>query len=489
MRPFDKPGITRQEIFPPSTLHPPPSDLCSLFPMSPREIAFEILSAWHGQGARGRVQLDARLAAAGLTPGERALATELTHGPIRRRATLDALVGLHSKRPLRQIEPDLLTLLHLGAYQLVLLSGAPAYAVVDETVELAKRRGRSDAAGFVNAVLRALGRTVTTETVRQPGPAAVPLTDGRYRRLQGDVFADPASDPAGYFAAAFSFPPWLVKRWRQRFGFDELVEHGFWFNTPAPMTLRVNTLHTTRDEMLAALKTAGIDAESGMHADSIRLAATLPVATLPGFDAGWFTVQDESAIAAAARLAPSPGERVLDLCAAPGGKTAHLAALMQNSGTIVASDVSRERLVLIEQNCRRLGVSIVETRLVGRELADLPVGPFDAVLVDVPCSNTGVLGKRPEARWRLQPSDISELARLQGRLLKAALSRARAGGRVLYSTCSIEPEENEQVVAQVVGEQPAWKLIDERQHRPGHLADGGYQALLRRSEPPDTIPP
>jgi 16S rRNA (cytosine967-C5)-methyltransferase len=171
---------------------------------------------------------------------------------------------------------------------------------------------------------------------------------------------------------------------------------------------------------------------------------------------------------------------VLDLCAAPGGKTTHLAALMQNRGCITASDVDRERLRLVDESCARLGVQIVQTRQVSRDLSDLPEETFDRILVDVPCSNTGVLGKRPEVRWRLRPEEMGELAALQTRLLSAASQRLASGGRVVYSTCSIEPEENRGVVDAVLGTMPGLTLIREIPHVPGQPADGGYQALLRR---------
>jgi 16S rRNA (cytosine967-C5)-methyltransferase len=401
---------------------------------------------------------------------------------IRRRATLDALLAAHCRRPLRQIEHGLRTLLQLGIYQLVFLSGAPAYAVVDETVELAKRLDQADWSGFVNGILRSVGRSLTDELVRQPALDAVPLTDGNYRRLDRSVFLDPERDPAACFAAAFSFPTWLVARWRERFAFDELLRLGFWFNSAGSLTLRVNTLRTSRDDFLRALRAAGLEATPTACDEGVRLAASAHVPSLPGYAEGWFAVQDESALAASAMLAPQPGERVLDLCAAPGGKTTHLAALMRNEGTILACDASAGRLSRIEENCRRLGVTNVATRLVQRDASDLPAGPFDAILLDVPCSNTGVLGKRPEARWRLAPADIFELAGLQTRLLSAAASRLRPGGRLVYSTCSIEPEENEGVSAAAVRARPDLQLLQEHHHVPGQPADGGYQALLRRSD-------
>lgn len=446
--------------------------------MSPRDLAYDILSRQAERSGPAVQELDERLAVADLPPQARSLAMELVHGVIRRRATLDALLQLCVRRPLEKVEPEALVLLRLGAYQLVLLTGAPAYAVVNETTELAKRIGRPQWTGFVNGVLRAVSRAITDEFVSGPAPNAVPLADGRFRLLRERAFPNPALDFTGYFAGAFSFPHWLAERWRGRFSSAELERMGFWFNAPPRLTLRVHTLRTTRDKLLDALSQGGFAARAGAHPDAVRLDQTARVTDLPGFREGWFAVQDESAMEAATLLAPRPGERVLDLCAAPGGKSTHLAALMRNEGSIIAADVDPRRLARVEENCRRLGVSIVEPRVVRRDSSDLPPGPFDAVLMDVPCSNTGVLGKRPEARWRLTPADITELADLQRRLLSAALKLVAPGGRLVYSTCSIEPEENHDLLTSVLDAHSEWVLTEERAHEPGQPADGGYQALI-----------
>jgi 16S rRNA (cytosine967-C5)-methyltransferase len=280
---------------------------------------------------------------------------------------------------------------------------------------------------------------------------------------------------------AFSFPRWLIERWHRRFDLSELCRLGFWFDQAAPLSLRVNELRTTRDDLLTKLVAQGVPAQPGNLPEAIRLDGTLRVDSLPEFAEGLFTVQDESAMQAVDLLTPQPGETVLDLCAAPGAKTTHLAERMKNTGTVIATDVRPERLKRIEENCRRLGVSIVKTTLVSPDGKDLPAGPFDAILVDVPCSNTGVLGKRPEARWRINPPQIVELAGQQRSLLLAASQRLKPAGRVVYSTCSIEPEENDQIVRQVLNEISAMILVEERHHLPGKPADGGYQALLRQA--------
>jgi 16S rRNA (cytosine967-C5)-methyltransferase len=306
------------------------------------------------------------------------------------------------------------------------------------------------------------------------------------------VFPEPSADPAGYFAEAFSFPRWLANRWHQRFDFEELCRIGFWFDRPAPLSLRVNLLKTSRDDLMRLLAERGVAARPGALPESIRLEGTARVDALPGFAEGFFSVQDESAMQAVDRLAPRPGETILDLCAAPGTKTTHIAERMRNQGTIVATDIRPERLARVAENCARLGISIVRPRLIpdgppsSLDKAAEPgpdSGPYDAILADVPCSNTGVLGKRPEARWRITPSEIEELGVRQSQLLESACRRLRPGGRLVYSTCSIEPEENEPIVRGLLQREPSLSLVEEWHQVPGRPGDGGYQALLVRTEP------
>ncbi len=294
------------------------------------------------------------------------------------------------------------------------------------------------------------------------------------------MLPEPAANPVEYLAAGFALPAWLAGRWLTRFGWEECVRLGFWFAGVPPLWLRCNVLRTDRAAFLGALAEAGVRAEPGSHPQAVRLAEHAAVRELPSYAEGWFTVQDESAMRVASALGPQPGMRVLDLCAAPGGKTTHLAELMGNQGSILACDVDNHRLRTVSELCGRLGITVVETQRLDPEGAEAPPGPFDAALVDVPCSNTGVLGRRPEARWRLKPDDLRRLVLLQTRLLRTAAERIRPGGAVVYSTCSIEPEENQQVVRAVLRGIPDLELEAEEENLPGKPADGGYWARLRR---------
>ena len=345
--------------------------------------------------------------------------------------------------------------------------------------------------GFLNGVLRAVQRELTDDWLSSPAADAVPVVRSAesrdeitqplplsYRRLQRPYFASPAEHPAEYLSQAFSLPQWLVERWLARMDFAQTLELAAWFLTPGCMGIRVNRLKSGRDDVMTALADAGVAAAPGELPETIRLSRSLHAGRLPGLAAGAISIQDESAQHAAALLDPQPGHNVLDLCAAPGGKTTHLAERMQNQGRIVAVDVDVQRLARVDQAAHRLGLTIIETQLAAADAADVPPGPFDRILLDVPCSNTGVLGKRPEARWRISAAGIDELRALQLRLLQAAVDRLAPAGRVVYSTCSIEPEENEEVVRQALAANPQLQQLAEKRHRPGHPADGGYLALL-----------
>jgi 16S rRNA (cytosine967-C5)-methyltransferase len=347
---------------------------------------------------------------------------------------------------------------------------------------LAVRFGRPGARGFLNGVLRRLTELMTDERTTTAAADALPLEHGEYRRLSRPVLPDPATHPLEYLAAGFALPDWLVRRWLPRYGIEECQRLGFWFAGPARLMLRCNPLRIEREQLLAALREAGHAAEAGEHPQSVLLHEPGPIRDLPGYADGWFSVQDESAMRVASALAPEPGEIVLDLCAAPGGKTTHLAELMRNTGRIVACDMDEQRLRTVSTLAHRLGLTIIEILTISiKKIVEIAAGPFDRVLVDVPCSNTGVLGKRPEARWRLRPDDLRQLVTLQTRLLRLASNRVRPGGVLVYSTCSIEPEENRQLVETVLREAPEMRLEAVEDAIPGRPADGGFWARLRRN--------
>jgi 16S rRNA (cytosine967-C5)-methyltransferase len=417
--------------------------------------------------------------ARGLSAADRRLATHLAYGVLRRRGTLQALLEPLLTRPVGEVEPWLFDALCLGAYQLALLTQVPPHAALNETVELAAQFGAPRAKGFLNGVLRACAALVTPDRLDAPAADALPMEDGGYRRLSRAVLPDPGRRPVEYLARGYALPDWLARRWYDRLGRDEAFRLGWWFSKPAPLTLRCNALRSSREGLLGALGAAGVRAEAGGHPQAVRLGEPASVRDLPGYAEGWFSVQDESAMQVGSVLAPAPGAAVLDLCAAPGGKTTHLAEQMNNSGRIVACDIDEQRLSTVRELARRLGVGIVETARLEAGRESPPAGPFDCALVDAPCSNTGVLGRRPEVRWRLTPDDLRHLVRLQERLLRVAAGRVKPGGVVVYATCSIEPEENGGVV-RAVAASAGLVLEAEQAAAPGRPADGGYWARLRK---------
>jgi 16S rRNA (cytosine967-C5)-methyltransferase len=361
----------------------------------------------------------------------------------------------------------------------------PASAAVNEAATIASRVCSRGAVGFVNGCLRSIGRLLAG-TGDSPGDdprRAVPLGNGVYRLLARPALPDPARSPAEHLAAAWSMPPWLVRRWLRRFGEADCRRLCEAASMPPGVVLRVNRLRTTQEALVAALADTGRWARP-VGPDHVALDQAGDLATLRALGDGLCTVQGMAASAAAPLLAPQAGERLLDLCAAPGSKTCQLAELAGNQATIVAVDAAPARLRQVAANAERLGAAtVVPLAADGCACERLFAEPFDGALADVPCSNTGVLARRVESRWRLDESQIRGLAELQARLVASAASVVRPGGRLVYSTCSLEREENEGAVETLCRERADWRLTDSRTILPLEPgSDGGYAALLRRSE-------
>ncbi|MCA9060514.1 MAG: methyltransferase domain-containing protein [Planctomycetaceae bacterium] len=414
-----------------------------------------------------------------LPPAERSLAVDLAAGVVRRQRTLDHLLAAVISRPRADVERDLWRVLRIGVWQL-LFSRVPAHAAVDTTVGLCRQLGRSRWTGFVNGVLRNLGRLIRTNAGDGPSMVSFPAESGRFHCSTQPLFADPEQEPARYAATAFSLPDALAARWAARMTPADLWAVCQWSLQQPGQTLRINRRLAKREDVVALFAAAGIETRTGQLEESLSLCQSQRIDRLPGYADGLWSVQDESAMHVAQLVNPQPGERILDLCAAPGGKTTHLAELSDDAARIVACDISDSRLSRVRQNAERLQLESITTRLIQRDGSDLPVDEFDAVLLDAPCSNTGVLNRRPEARWRFSEDDSQELAQLQRRLLQDALQCVRPGGRVIYSTCSIEPDENEKVVQAVLASVPGCRLVQQQLFLPGRPADGAFQAVLWR---------
>lgn len=417
-----------------------------------------------------------------LSSAERALAVDISSGVIRRRRTLDRILETRVARPRSQTEPELWQILRMGACQL-LFARTPQHAAVAATVELCRLLGRERWTGFVNGILRSICRLTETPPdaplPATPSRSTLPVPGGHWLQLNEDIFPDPVSEPVAWFGDVFSLPSVLAARWVSRMDQQTLIRTGFFCCEPPTITIRVNRLASDPATVLEQLTAAGCEVLPGQLPGSLLLPRSQRIDLLPGWSEGHWSVQDESAMQAGFLLDPQPSENILDLCAAPGGKSAHLAELSQDRAMITACDVSDRRLQRVRDNARRLNLTSIHTRLISRDGSDLPSGPFDAVIVDAPCTNTGVLARRPEARWRFTEQSQQELIVLQTRLLLEAIQRLRPGGRVVYSTCSIEPAENQQVVQTVLAAMPHLQLIRQNEHLPGQPADGAWQCLLR----------
>lgn len=452
---------------------------------SARNVAVNALLAFDQHQHYIQKSLESILAKNKLDQRDRSFATELAIGTCRRLITLDHIIAYHTTRPTRRIAPAILQILRLGLYQLIYLTGTPEFALVDQAVRQAATVSGNRAGGFVNALLRSVQRDIsargsTTDT--PPASTTLCLDEHHACRLKTAIFPDPDSDPPAYWAATLAHPLWLVQRWLKQHDLQTVIAICHTNNARPPLTLRPNTLRCTPDELLACLAQHDFGATSS--GPVLQLTAPADPKKLPRFDQGLFTVQDATAAAVAPILDPSPGDHVLDLCAAPGGKTTHLAELTSDSARIIACDVSDQKLDLIRQNCRRLGIKSVQPCL-AKSLGDIigRSGPFDAVLVDAPCSNTGVMARRPEVRHLLTPHAIDALAARQMKLLQQAANALKPTGKLLYSTCSIDPAENEQLVQRFLANHPNFSLSHQKLTLPrsgSSWHDGGYTALLQR---------
>lgn len=399
---------------------------------SARGVALEVLVRTETTEAYADRLLETLADRAELAPRDRGLATELALGTLRWQRRLDWTLARASRRPLDQLAPWVRALLRLTAYQLEHLDRIPPWAAVHEAVELAKRRRSSGATAFVNGVLRAIA------AMPRPWPAPT------------------AADPVEALALRASCPTWLVDRWWARYGPADAEALALAMNQAPLVVVRVNALRGTVDAVVAALQRAEVGATWTRFApEGLSLERVGDLRRLAALRDGAVTVQDEAAILVGHALAPQPGETVADVCAAPGTKTTHLAALMGNQGRIVAADPHAGRLGLLREACRRLGATIVEPRQADAAALARDLGPVcDRVLVDAPCSNLGVLRRNPDGKWRRAPGDFAALAATQASILDAAATLVRPGGVLVYATCSLEPEENEAVVAGLRARRP-----------------------------------
>lgn len=440
-----------------------------------RQRAYDILLRVETERAYAS-PLIAALADSDLPRQDRALVQEIVLGVLRWRAALDYFITRYCGRQIEKLDLPVLIALRMGLYQLRYLTRVPRSAAVNESVKLVKQTGAASASGLVNAVLR--------KATRHPD------------EKPGDLITDPLERAS----VELSHPRWLIDRWRASFGSGEATQLALANNTTPAIAFRVNKLRASSDEVLEDLNSKGVIVRgSAISPDAYVVESGPARAVNEAARQGLIYIQDEASQLVSQLLAPRPGHRVLDLCAAPGSKTSHVATLMADEGWIVACDLHHHRLRVVSATSKRLGLRSIDPIALDAT-QPLPIAQkaqtFDRVLLDAPCSGTGTLRSNPEIKWRLTPDDISRLADLQFNLLTRAGGAVSQEGRLVYSTCSIEPEENEDVVTRFLAGNTAFKIVQPNTgaelitgegfvrtfpHR--HGCDGFFAAVLERKGP------
>jgi 16S rRNA (cytosine967-C5)-methyltransferase len=461
---------------------------------SARSIAVEVLNRCDPKRNYAGSILDAVLHSTGHLTAEtdqRQRATDLVFGTLRNRRAIDVVIATFSGRPVKRIQSGLLNVIRIGTYELIYCPSTEQYAIVNEAVMNAKAAGVAKQAGFVNAVLRQITRHISNRQVPLAGRDAdrtIPLTPATGCEFDTSFLPDHQTRPAEYLSTVFSLPEWLVAGWLAEFGEESTRQICFASNRRPGVYIRPNRLRTTIEALMEKMDAADIDFEVAGDSEMIRIKSPRDVTQLPGFSEGQFTVQDITASKPVRMLNPQPDWAILDLCAAPGTKTTQLAEATGDSAKIIATDIDNRRLEIVKENTARLGINSVDIVLY-EELLNSQFGilnsKFDCVLLDVPCSNTGVLAKRIEVRYRIDPEMIGNLAKIQDKLLKTAAAIVNQNGKICYSTCSIQKAENSKLIENFLKENQNFTLESEQLTLPsaeGFDHDGGYAAILTKRE-------
>ena len=390
-----------------------------------RLLAVKALSDINRNGAYANITLQDYISKHNLADLDSRFFTELVYGVVRRRNYLDAIIVHFAKRPLKKLSSMVVEILRLGIYQIIYMDKVPESAAVNESVKLAKKLTRG-LSGFVNAILRSI--------IREQDSIGV---------------EDLASNDIEVISFIYNIPLWLIDLWMGEFGRDKTEDLCAWFNQQPKLTARINTILIDIPQCLTLLKEQGWDvSQDSNYKDIIYINSHR--GSLEKSDAvikGYITFMDKASMLVARLVNPQPGERVLDCCAAPGGKSMYMATLMDNTGSLMSCDIHEHKIALMESNAQRLGISIVQTKV--QDATELPSAwksYFDRVLVDVPCSGLGILQKKLDMRWRKDESTLSELPPLQLAILERAAMTVKEKGYLVYSTCTLNYKENEDVV-------------------------------------------
>ena len=424
--------------------------------MNERHLALSILMKTESEGAYSNIEINKTFAAADIDSRGKAFVTNIVYGVLQNKIRLDYIISQFSKLPMKKITDDVKNILRMGLYQLIFMDKVPEYAVVNESIKLVRKCKKASSAGFVNAILRGYIR---------------------------NGIAYP-KDALSYECTYYSYPEWLGRLLYEAVGTDatKIMASG---NMTPPFSARVNTLKISRDEFIektgakaCTICDDGVIFESGISVSDDEM-----------FRNGYYYPQDEASMMPAKALSPKEGETVIDVCAAPGGKNTHIAQLMGNKGKIFAFDIYKHKLKLIEDNAKRLGIDIISPVLQdASEINDEYISIADKVLVDAPCSGLGILRRKPEIKYNRTPEDLVSLSTLQQKILGSSAKYVKPGGELVYSTCTINPGENEKVIEEFLANNKNFELIDlDFENSPYiklfphiHNTDGFFIAKVRR---------
>lgn len=409
-----------------------------------RQVAVDVLYEINEKQAYSNLQIN-KIAAGQMDPRELNLFRELVYGVLENKLYLDHIIRKASNIRFNRIHKKILEVLRISIYQLYFMDRIPDRAAVNEGANLARKIGHKGSVSFVNGLLRAVARD-----------------KDKFSKIE-------EKDRIKYLSIKYSHPPFMIKRWTDQYGFQEAEEICKANNKRPSLNIRRNRLKISRDDLKRLLEKRGLVLEEGLYAeDCLIIKNPQEITEIEEFKEGLFTIQDQSSMMVGQIMDPRPGSSLLDLCSAPGGKTSHMGEIMANRGLILARDIHEHKLRLIEDNIRRLGIEIVKTEKADALKKDMELeGKFDYCLLDAPCSGTGIIRRKPEIRWNKNEDDIKSLAKLQAKMLDIAKDYLKIGGVLLYSTCSIEKEENQMVVEEFLERNPDFKLLSLE----GYLAD------------------
>jgi 16S rRNA (cytosine967-C5)-methyltransferase len=447
--------------------------------LSPRRAAWEVLSNFNA-AEYNCAELVEKF---GDQTQNRASLVDIAFGIIRNSVFIDNLISLASVKPLKNIPEKILNCLRIAVYELVFTSQAD-YAIVNEAVNLAKAIGSKKTAGFVNAVLRKVCASIKNKTAdlsKADLRKTLPLSPAVGCEFNIDILPDADKQKGEYLSCAFSLPLWLIEQWLGQYGFEKTKNICFASNRRPSVYARPNKLKITAEKLFETLKSQEVDCELAEEYKMVRINKSGNIAGLKSFKAGLFTIQDLTSSLVAKVLNPQPGWKIFDICAAPGTKTTQIAEAIGDKGVIIATDIDNSRLGRIGENVRRLGITSVKILSYEDFIKEAGQTEADTVLLDVPCSNTGVLAKRPEVRLRLDKKRLEEIVKIQIELLEFGSSLVKKGGKICYSTCSILNQENSEVVKNFISKKREFVLEQEKLILPSVGTwdfDGGYAAIL-----------